>query len=198
MPAGGVGTPEVRHAGAVLDDFDRVLLLARSGSPEAFAAIYADLVRPVAGYLRAQGVRDVEDATSEVFLSVLTGLARFEGDQSQLRSWVFTIAHRRAVDTWRRAARRVVETPYEPEDDTRTADSAEAGALAALGGRRVAEVLSTLTDEQREVLVLRVVADLTVEEVARVTGRRPGAVKALQRRGLASLRQTLSTTGVPL
>ncbi len=187
-----------RHAGVVLDDFDRLLPQARSGSPEAFAAIYQDLVRPVAAYLRAQGVRDVEDATSEVFLSVFTGLPRFEGDQSQLRSWVFTIAHRRAVDTWRRASRRVQETPYEVEDDTRTADSAETGALQALGGRRVLEVLGTLTDEQREVLVLRVVADLTVDEVAHVTGRRPGAVKALQRRGLAALRQTLSTAGVTL
>lgn len=182
----------------MLDDFDRLLPLARSGSPEAFTAIYQDLVRPVAAYLRAQGVRDVEDATSEVFLSVFTGLARFQGSQSQLRSWVFTIAHRRAVDTWRRASRRVAETPYEPLDDTRTAPSAEAGALEALGDARVAEVLATLTEEQREVLVLRVVADLTVDEVAEVTGRSPGAVKALQRRGLASLRQALASEGVTL
>ncbi|MBX9246494.1 sigma-70 family RNA polymerase sigma factor [Actinotalea ferrariae] len=182
----------------VLDDFDRVLAHARRGSPEGFSAIYQDLVRPVAGYLRAQGVRDVEDATSEVFLSVFTGLARFEGDQAQLRAWVFTIAHRRAVDTFRRASRRVVETAYEAEDDVRTSESAEAGALDALGGQRVMEVLGTLTDEQREVLVLRIVADLTVEQVAEVTGRRAGAVKALQRRGLAALRRTLAETGVPL
>lgn len=182
----------------MLDDFDRLLPQARAGSAEAFTAIYRDLARPVAAYLRAQGVRDVEDATSEVFLSVFTGIARFEGGESQLRSWVFTIAHRRAVDTWRRASRRVAEAPYEPEDDVRTSPSAEAGALEALGGERVHEVLATLTDEQREVLVLRVVADLTVDEVAHVTGRRPGAVKALQRRALVSLRQTLAREGVTL
>lgn len=182
----------------MLDDAEAVLGRARAGSGAAFAALYGDLARQVAGYLRAKGVADVEDVTSEVFLAVFTGLPGFDGDYQHFRSWVFTIAHRRVVDGWRRAGRTPHLVPYEPVDDARTSSSAEVEALAAIGQERVVALLALLTDEQREVLVLRVVADLTVEQVAEVVGRRPGAVKALQRRGLATLRRVLATEGVPL
>lgn len=182
----------------MLDDFDQVLARARAGSGDAFALLYEDLARPVAAYLRAKGVADVEDVTSEVFLAVFTGLGRFVGDQAQLRSWVFTIAHRRVVDGWRRGGRAPDLVAYEPADDVRTAPSAETGALESVGTARAVELLATLTDDQREVLVLRIVADLTVEEVAAVVGKRAGAIKALQRRGLAALRRQLVSEGVPL
>lgn len=182
----------------MLDDFDLVLDRARAGSPEAFERIYRDLARPVGAYVRGGGVRDVDDVVSDVFLAVFTGLGRFTGDQGQFRSWVFTIAHRRLVDGWRRTARTAVLVPYEQDDDRRTTPGAEDGALAALGEDRVLALLDTLTDEQRDVLVLRVVADLTVDQVAAVLGKRPGAVKALQRRGLTTLREVLSKEGVTL
>lgn len=182
----------------MLDDFDLVLTQARAGSAEAFERIYRDLARPVAAYVRGGGVRDVDDVVSEVFLAVFTGLDRFTGDQGQFRSWVFTIAHRRLVDGWRRTSRTAVHVPYEQDDDHRTTPAAEDGALTALGQDRVLALLETLTEEQRDVLVLRVVADLTVDQVAVVLGKRPGAVKALQRRGLATLREALSKEGVTL
>jgi len=186
------------HAVPVLDDFDQVLTRARAGSGEAFTLLYGDLVRPVAAYLRARGVREVEDLTSEVFLAVFSGVDRFTGGQEQFRSWVFTIAHRRVVDHWRTGSRRVPQAPYDPDDDDRVVESAEAQALHALGEERVLELLALLTDDQREVLVLRIVADLTVEQVSEVVGKRPGAVKALQHRGLATLRRILESEAVSL
>lgn len=182
----------------VLADFDPVLAAARRGSAEAFQALYGDLVRPVAAYLRGKGVPDVEDLTSEVFLAVFTGLERFTGGQPEFRSWVFTIAHRRVVDHWRRAARSPVLGEYAPEDDDRSTPSAEDEALDAIGSARVHELLGSLTPDQRDVLLLRVVADLTVEQVAEVVGKPVGAVKALQRRGLAALRKIVGAEGVPL
>lgn len=182
----------------MLEDFDGTLRRAQEGDPEAFTAIYADLARPVAAYLRARGVREVEDVTSDVFLAVLSGVDRFTGDQAHFRSWVFTIAHRRMVDHWRRAAREPWTTPFEAEADTRSVPSAEAEAVESLGTQAVLARLADLTEDQCEVLALRVVADLTVEQVAEVMGRRPGAVKALQRRALAALRRSLVKEGVPL
>lgn len=182
----------------MLDDFDEVLVRARVGSAEAFTSLYEDLVRPVAAYLRARGVREVEDVTSEVFLAVFTGIGRFVGEQAQFRSWVFTIAHRRVVDGWRKGSRTPLEVPYEADDDVRTSASAESDALDALGDKKVLELLTDLTEDQREVLVLRIVGDLTVEQVGDVVGKRPGAVKALQRRGLATLRRILLAEGVTL
>lgn len=179
------------HAGSVLDDAEAVLARARAGDGDALTAIYRDLARPVAAYLRARGVRDVEDVTSDVFVAVLTGLDRFVGAEAQLRSWVFTIAHHRAADAARRSARRPAEAPYEVTDDPRTAPSAETAALAGMVGGSLEAMLSVLTEDQREVLLLRVVAGLSVDEAATVMGRRPGAVKALQHRALSALRDVI-------
>lgn len=162
---------------------------ARAGAPWAFERLYNDLAPVVTGYLRLQGAAEPDDLTSEVFLGVFAGLPSFEGTEPQFRSWVFTIAHRRLIDERRRAVRR----PSEPTDDPATLDGpggdAEAEALDALGLRRVYELCASLSAEQREVVLLRVVGDLTVEQVARAVGRSVGAVKALQRRGLTALRK---------
>jgi len=182
----------------MLENFEEVLNRARTGAGDAFTQLYQDLSGPVAGYLRSRGVPDVEDLTSEVFIAVFTGVGTFDGSQVQFRSWVFTIAHHRAADHWRRVARQTPSAPYEAADDTRQVESAEGTALAGLGTERVIRLLSQLTDEQREVLALRVVGDLTVEQVAEVTGRTIGAVKALQRRGLRTLRRMIGTEAVPL
>lgn len=173
-----------------------VLEAARQGSGEALGAIYAELAGPVAAFVRAKGVADPEDLTSEIFLAVFRGMPRFEGDVVGFRSWVFTIAHRRVVDTWRTAGRRPQAVPYEVQDDLRSAPSAEASALEAMGRDEAMALLDRLTDEQREVIVLRIVADLSIEAVADVVGRPQGAVKALQHRGLATLRRILDKGGV--
>ncbi len=178
-----------------MDDLDDLVERARGGSPEAFTALYAGLAGQVAGYLRARGVPDVEDATSEVFLAVFSGVGGFVGDGDRFRAWVFTIAHRRAVDRWRRAAR----TPaLEPLDDAppRSVPSAEEEALEALGDDTVRRLLALLSPDQRDVLLLRIVADLSLEQVAAVLGKREGAVKALQHRALARLRREIGREGV--
>jgi RNA polymerase sigma factor (sigma-70 family) len=186
------------HPGTVLPDFDAVLCGARAGEAAAFQALYDDLSRPVAAYLRGRGLTDVEDVTSEVFLAVFTGLARFKGDEADFRSWVFTIAHRRMVDEYRKRGRAPQLVPWEAETDVRTTGSAEEGALATLGEARVRAMLAELSDEQREVLLLRILGDLTIEQIADALGKRVGAVKALQRRGLIALRRSLESEGVPL
>jgi RNA polymerase sigma-70 factor (ECF subfamily) len=180
----------------VLDDFDRVLAQARRGSPEAFQSLHGDLVRPVAAYLRNKGVAEIEDVTSEVFLAVFTGLDGFAGSQAAFRSWVFTITHHRIADHWRREARTPTLTELTQDHDGGTTPAAEHGALDALGTARVHELLDTLTPDQRDVLLLRIVADLTLEQTAEVLDKPAGAVKSLQHRGLAALRKIVEREGV--
>lgn len=175
---------------------DSLLAGARAGSAAAFSALYRELAGPVAGYLRAKGAPDADELTSEVFLAVFRGLATFEGDVAGFRSWVFTIAHRRAVDSWRAAGRTVAAAPYQPETDLRVAASAESEALDLIGADQAAALLGRLSPDQREVIALRVLADLSLAEVAAVVGKPVGAVKALQRRGLATLRRILAGQGV--
>lgn len=182
----------------MIDDFDAVLEAARRGEAQAFTVLHNDLAGSVAAYLRSRGAWEVQDLTSEVFLAAFTGLSRFTGGQAEFRSWVFTIAHRRLIDEWRRTGRAPQQVPYVAVDDARTASSAEHEALIGLGEQRVRQLLSALSPDQQEVLLLRIIGDLTVEQVAEAVGKRPGAVKALQRRGLAALRRILEREGVPL
>src|SRR5215210_8399760 len=86
--------------------FDDVLAAAQAGAAWAFEVLYRDLSPVVTGYLRLHGAAEPDDLASETFLGVFTGLAAFHGDEAALRSWVFTIAHRRLIDDWRRRSRR--------------------------------------------------------------------------------------------
>jgi RNA polymerase sigma-70 factor (ECF subfamily) len=177
--------------------FPEVLEAARRGVPHAFERLYADLAPAVAGYLRVQRALEPEDLTSEVFLGVFRGLGTFHGTEQQFRSWVFTIAHRRLQDERRRLSRQ----PHLAEMETETtlpAGDVEREALEALGEQWVIGLCARLSADQRTVLLLRVVADLTADEVARITGKTVGAVKALQRRALDALRKKLAREGVPL
>jgi RNA polymerase sigma factor (sigma-70 family) len=173
-----------------VDAFDSVLSAARAGGDWAWEQIYADLSGPVIGYLRVHGAGDPEDLAGEVFLQVVRDLARFrEGadPERDFRAWVFTIVHRRLLDDRRRRMRKptvaLPETHDPPGGDVRD------DALERLDRGRVLELLAELPEDQRSVLLLRILGDLTIEEIARAVGKRTGAVKALQRRGLKRVRK---------
>jgi RNA polymerase sigma factor (sigma-70 family) len=174
--------------------FASVLGAARTGQRWAWEAIYRELSPTVLGYLRAQGASEPGDLTGEVFLQVVRDLPDFEGGESQFRAWTFAIAHNRLVDQRRSLKRRPVEElrPVEQIDHTQTGGSAEDEALSRIEEQRVRQTLARLTEDQRNVILLRVLGDLTVEQVAAALGRTPGAVRALERRGLATLRRQFS------
>ena len=146
--------------------------------------VYRRLAPAVLGWLRSQRAADPEDLLGEVFLHVAKGLRRFSGDDDALRRWVFTIAHHRLVDDRRRRARRPQESGGDiPEiHSLDPPDPVDPALIAALG---------LLTPEQREVVTLRFVGDLSLEDVARITKRSVGAVKAMQRRALEQLGRAL-------
>ena len=175
--------------------FDSILVAAQVGAGWARTRLYESVAPAVAGYVRAQGVAEPDDVTSDVFVAVLTQLPTFEGDEQQFRSWVFTIAYRRVVDEWRAKGRRDAHVPAQATTAS-TVPGAEDAALAHLGDERVGQLLATLTPDQRQVLALRVVADLSIEQVGALMGKPVGAVKSLQHRALGSLRRTIAGEAV--
>jgi RNA polymerase sigma-70 factor (ECF subfamily) len=177
---------------------DEVLLAAQKGSQSAFATIYRDLAPRVSGYLKARGASDPDGITSDVFLAVLPKLTNLNGGAAGLRTFVFSVAHHRLVDDLRKWQRQPYVAEYEPDLDDRIHESAEEGALESLGTSSVVQMLRRLNPDQRSVLALRVVADLTVEQVAEILGKSTGAVKQLQRRGLIELRRLLEGADVTL
>ena len=179
-------------------DFPHILQAARTGAEWAWASIYRDLSPTVLGYLRAQRAREPEDLTGEVFLQLVRDLARFKGTESEFRAWVFTIARNRLVDEGRRRARRPVELARDAPATADESADVETQVLRAAASDRVRRIIEQLGPEQRDVLLLRILGDLTVEQTAQVVGKSPGAVKALQRRGLAAITSALSREGVTL
>jgi RNA polymerase sigma-70 factor (ECF subfamily) len=184
--------PNEGHFVALLD-------AAQNSSGWAFEQLFHTYAPKVRGYLRARGAAEPDELTNDVFVAVFRSLSRFTGDEAAFRSWLFTIARNRLVDERRRRARRV-ETVA--EDITGfievSGGDVETEALANLGDEWAAGVLVQLAPDQRDVLLLRIIADLTIDQIAQLLGKRPGAVKSLQRRGLAAVKRVLDRQGVPL
>jgi RNA polymerase sigma-70 factor, ECF subfamily len=145
---------------------------------------FREYAAPVHNYVKAAGIADSEDVLSDIFLDVMRGLKGFRGDRDALRRWIFTIAHHRVVDEYRRASRRQRLLWSVPTQASVTHDDPIDPALMS--------ALDTLTPDQREVIVLRFVADLSLETVAALTKRAPGAVKSLQHRALHNLAAQLT------
>ncbi|MPZ87260.1 MAG: sigma-70 family RNA polymerase sigma factor [Nitriliruptorales bacterium] len=177
---------------------DQLVTAAQADAAWAFERLYRHFAPGVYGYLRTQGAEDPEDLTSEVFYGAFRRIRSFTGNGQAFRSWLFTIAHHRLIDDRRRRGRAVLTAPLDHGADTCVGGDVEDDALASLGSVQAVRLLDGLSPDQREVLALRVIADLTVEQTARVLGKQPGAVKALQRRGLAALRKKLEREGVTL
>ena len=175
--------------------FAPILAAAQSGSGTAFEELYRWVAPQVAGYFRAQGAQEPEDLTSEVFLGVFRNIKTFSGTRAEFRTWVFSVAHRRLTDERRKHGRR--PTMVEPADDDRhhgtrtTSTDAAEEALARMSIQRIQRLCVDLAPAQRDVLLLRLLCDLTVEQVASMTGNSIGGVKALQRRGLNRIQRNL-------
>ena len=157
-----------------------MLVGARSGKPAESRALYESLAGRVCGYLRLRGAHDPEDLTSEVFLRVFDHLDDFHGDARGFAAWVFTIARHTLIDE------RIPDTTPDHRRAQRAHafdDLERATGSRRTGGRRrddLLALLDRLTPDQRDVLALRIVADLPIREVASVLHKSPGTVKALQ------------------
>lgn len=171
-------------------DFDTVLAGARAGESWAFDELFHGWNARLTGFVRARGVEDVQAVVNDVFMNAFRALGSFEGDDDAFRAWLFRIARNRVIDEVRREGRRPQTTELRPEAEPMGGD-VQADADRRFSDERVLELLAHLTDEQSEVLTLRFVADLTIDQIASATGRRRGAVKQLQRRALRRLERLL-------
>lgn len=175
------------------DDFASLLRSAKQGDDAAWHVLVGRYSPSLLGYVRRVGAGDPEDALSEVWYSASRKIFTFEGDEPAFRSWLFVIAHRRAIDEGRRAARRPTPVADVPDLIDRGSAHDPPGAFA---DDVIEPLLGVLTLDQRAVVLLRVIADMSLAETARVLDKRIGAVKALQRRALERLRREIDERGV--
>jgi RNA polymerase sigma-70 factor (ECF subfamily) len=193
-----VATPTTRHS--LGDQFKGILTAAQDGGEWAVAILYRWLHPALVSYLRGRAGDEAEDLASETWIAVARGLPSFSGGEPAFRSWVFTIAHRRLIDHHRATARRPrTRTLHAVEGDNhdgpielRAGDDPAGEVLDAVAGdEAVRRIVALLPRDQAEIVLLRVVGGLAVEDVAAITGRRPGTVRVLQHRALRRLADRL-------
>lgn len=183
-------------------DFAAVLAAAQQGDEAAFETLWHDGQPALLRYLHVIAPDAAEDIAAETWTNVVRGLAKFRGDEQNWRAWLFTTARRRVIDQTRQLMRRPAASLEALPDlaladlpGLRSPDTAEL-ALENLATRAAIDVIASLPPQQAEVIMLRVVAGLSHETIARLLDRSPGAIRIAAHRGLHRLASVLSETGV--
>ena len=195
MVIDGIETPE---DGTAEDLAGALLVRVATGDQSAFAALYDMLSARAFGLIlrvlinRSQS----EEVLQEVFLEVWQSAARFAPNKGQGRTWIFTIAHRRAVD-------RVRASQASSDRDVRVGsrdidiahDSVAEQVELGIAATSVTAALGTLPEAQRETLVLAYYGGYSQSEIAVLVGSPLGTVKTRMRDGLSRLRAEMGVLG---
>jgi RNA polymerase sigma-70 factor (ECF subfamily) len=191
----GVEVPE--DGTDAVDDAARLIVRSAQGDQEAFARLYDMLSPRVFGLIlrvlvdRAQS----EEVLQEVFLEVWQSADRFAANRGQGRTWVLTIAHRRAVDRVRSAQS---STDRDRRIGARDLDVPHDGVPEQvelrIEGRRVARAVAALPEVQREAISLAYFGGYSQSEIAALVGAPLGTIKTRMRDGLSRLRTEMGVT----
>ncbi|MCO1654907.1 sigma-70 family RNA polymerase sigma factor [Pseudonocardia humida] len=176
---------------------DELVVLAMAGDRGAVESVLS-IIRPlVVRYCRARLGRldrssvSADDVAQEVCLAVLTALPGYRVQGRPFLAFVYGIASHKVIDAHRSATRNRAEPVADLPDAAEAADGPEQRALRVELSDELGQLLDTLPEKQREILVLRVVVGLSAEETADAVGSTPGAVRVAQHRALARLRRSM-------
>jgi RNA polymerase sigma-70 factor (ECF subfamily) len=178
--------PPARSPQPVDPDLDDVR--AAQVDRAAFAILYRRYLDAVYGYsfYLLGDHHDAEDATERTFLAALGAIERYSDTGATFRSWLFRIAHNQLANALRARSRQRtnpldgVPEPVAPDDPGRLAGLAE-------DARRLRAAVALLSEDRRQVVILRFVDGLSAREIGAVLGRSEGAVRVLQHRALREL-----------
>jgi len=175
-------------------EFPEVLSQVRDGDERAFSSLWRHHQPALLRYLRVIIGDAAEDVASETWIAVVRNLRQFSGDERGFMTWLMTIGRHRAVDWARQRRRRQLELQEEDQLDALAppAPDAETVVVDAMSAQEAVEAVSrALPPQQAEAVILRSVVGLDVTEVARIMGKRTGAVRVLAHRGLRRLAEVM-------
>jgi RNA polymerase sigma-70 factor (ECF subfamily) len=174
----------------------RLLAAAQRGDAEAFAALYRANVQAVFRYItyRVNDHQLAEDLTGDVFTNALKGIAAYQDRGKPFVAWLYRIARARVIDHYRRQDRRPAESDIEAEPLSVETDL-DRSMLRQQAAKALRLAIADLTDEQQQVIILRFIEGYRTEAVAKLMGKQPNAIKALQFRALRSLGNRLRRSG---
>lgn len=170
-----------------------LIIRAKQGEKDAVGALYEQFRLGIYRYLyyRSGDAQAADDLTSEVFLRMIRALSAFRLQETAFQAWLFQIARNVLNDHYRQARTRShVQLEDNLMEGTETIRSRPVE--RALNSVTLQKALERLSVEQRDVILMRFVSGMPIGEVAQALNRSEDAVKGLQRRALASLRDVLT------
>lgn len=183
------------------EPLDELVAGVRRGDRDAIAAVYLEVAPALRGFLRRRVPHGevADDLVEETFVELIEVGERFRGDGRSLRAWLYRAARNNLKDWAKRADRR---SDHELTAEQAAAVPASDGAvderaLAGVVDPALVAALQQLTPEQREVIELRLIAELSLAQVAEITDRTVGAVKLLQHRAVRRLARLLAPPEEP-
>lgn len=180
-------------------DFALALTQAKRGEAEGFEWLFEAYNRRVGALVRAESCPNPDEVVNTVFFKAFHSIERFVGNRANFASYLYQIARFQLIDDARARNRRVeVEDHVDLDIDLVAADDPAEAAVRSDDAARVSEALQALTPEQREVLILRVFFGLTGPETAEAMDKPVGAVRSLQNRAEARLRNLVQSGAVVL
>lgn len=169
--------------------------LARKGSLQAVGELYERFLPRVYRYVTARvgRLQDAEDVTAEVFVKMVKALPRYEDRRLPFGAWLFKLARNEVISFRRRSGSGPQLVGLEERSALSLSDPGEKAEQAALLGE-VRAAVKALPEAQRDVVTLRLMADLSIAETARVLDKREGTVKVLQHKALERLQRQLGSS----
>lgn len=169
-----------------------VIARAQSGDSEVIGELYElynlDVFRYL--YYRLGDRHAAEDLTSEVFIRMIRALHGYRSQNASFDAWLLQIARNLAVDHVRKLN---VRNHVSLEEEMVAEKEDVVGAVERkLTSDKLARALNRLSEDQRDVLVLRFVNGMRLEQVAQTLHKSVDSIKGLQRRGLLALREILT------
>jgi RNA polymerase sigma-70 factor (ECF subfamily) len=170
----------------------QLVLQAQAGNSEAFGQLYDAYMERIYRfvYFRVEDQQTAEDITSQVFLRAWNKLDRFQFSRTPYLAWLYTIAHNAVIDHYRtRKVTTALDDVQLSQPDHSEVVENEIDLTVEM--QSVKSALQTLTDDQQKVLTLKFIQGMSNNEIARQLGKREGAIRALQMRGLQALAKQL-------
>ncbi|TDW83780.1 RNA polymerase sigma-70 factor (ECF subfamily) [Kribbella pratensis] len=176
-----------------LDDEDELIRLAQAGDAAAFGRLYDRYLPSIYRYTysKTSSRSAAEDLTSETFLRAFRAIARRPRAHLNFAAWLVTIARNVVIDHHRSGWSRLAIVTDEIDPRVDESMGPEQAALASVSEASLRGALSLLPDDQRECLLLRFFAGLSISETAAAMDRTDGAVKQLQFRATNRLRRII-------
>jgi len=139
---------------------------------------------------RVGNFADAEDLAGEVFVKATVSIDKYKERGAPIQAWLFKIAHNLVIDYRRRKSK----IEFVPIAGIQASDNQDVARIAEsmVEYERVIKVLDKLTNDQRQVIELRFLGELTAEETAKVMGKKSGTVRQVQSIALQKIRQLLN------